>query len=481
MKLFERRGQAEESEQDFRQLSETYRQVIQDVAMRGGQLGIEIVDIAGNVDDVSERVQHQAEVFENLHHVAGEMSRANKTVDDAARNAQSVAEDARRNVQDSKETIDHSIQDIQALLGSVEEIGGRLNGLEEALTRVSRVAKGIGAIAKQTNLLALNASIEAARAGESGRGFAVVAEQVKELAKQTGDATTDIDNTLSELTEQARELIERGKDSGERAQRVHEGTEGIQTVIGRVVEAMEGVDQESARIAGAVEEIDTYCERTVSGLTETSDDVTTSAEKLQLARDRINQLNNFTESLIQSTAVEGVETTDTPFMEMAKEGARRSAEVFEDAIARGELSEADVFDRDYKPIDGPEPAQYHTGWVDRLFRPLQEILVEIEKRDSRVMSPSQSDYNGYIGVMLPQYCAKPRPGEADWNLANARNKRIKNDRVGLAASRNTKSILLQTYRRKMGDGQYTPCKDASAPIYVKGKHWGAFRVLYSAE
>ncbi|GIF12145.1 GAF domain-containing protein [Actinoplanes teichomyceticus] len=61
--------------------------------------------------------------------------------------------------------------------------------LGQASTAIGDVIKIIESIAEQTNLLALNATIEAARAGESGKGFAVVAGEVKELARETAEAT----------------------------------------------------------------------------------------------------------------------------------------------------------------------------------------------------------------------------------------------------------------------------------------------------
>ena len=218
------------------------------------------------------------------------------------------------------------------------------------------MAKGIGAIAKQTNLLALNATIEAARAGEAGRGFAVVAEEVKELAKQTSDATGDIDTTLRDLTEQTRLLIAKGSDSSEKAEAVRKGTHAIQDVMETVARAMTDVDSESKRIAEAVQEIDQYCDRTVSGLNEMASDVGESSESLKNARDRINQLLSFTEELISLTAVEGVETVDTPFIQIAKAAPRGSDTCLKTPSPTANYRSR-LFDREYKHIPGTNPEQ----------------------------------------------------------------------------------------------------------------------------
>ena len=53
------------------------------------------------------------------------------------------------------------------------------------------------------------------------------------------------------------------------------------------------------------------------------------------------------------------------------------------------------------------------------------------------------------------------------------------DRTGLAAGRNERRFLLQTYRRDMGGGQRVLMKDLSAPITVQGRHWGGLRLAYS--
>ena len=75
------------------------------------------------------------------------------------------------------------------------------------------------------------------------------------------------------------------------------------------------------------------------------------------------------------------------------------------------------------------------------------------------------------------------PERGVWEAAGqtGRVDRIFDDRTGLAAGRNTKHFLLQTYRRDMGGGNYQLMKDLSSPIMVKGRHWGGFRVGFSTE
>ena len=84
--------------------------------------------------------------------------------------------------------------------------------LESASKKIGKIVSMISDIADQTNMLALNAAIEAAGAGEAGKGFMIVANEVKELAKQTADATGEIadhiENMQSNMPEAVAAVIE---------------------------------------------------------------------------------------------------------------------------------------------------------------------------------------------------------------------------------------------------------------------------------
>lgn len=91
----------------------------------------------------------------------------------------------------------------------------RVSDLGQAAADIDKVTEVITEISEQTNLLALNATIEAARAGEAGKGFAVVANEIKELARQTAQATQDIKDKIQGIqdttTGTSQEIIEISK------------------------------------------------------------------------------------------------------------------------------------------------------------------------------------------------------------------------------------------------------------------------------
>src|SRR4030095_9838566 len=84
--------------------------------------------------------------------------------------------------------IEDTIRVFSGLTDLVVQLGDRMAGFADAMSRVQNVSSSIETIANKTNMLALNATIEAARAGEAGRSFAVVAAQVEQLAQETPPA-----------------------------------------------------------------------------------------------------------------------------------------------------------------------------------------------------------------------------------------------------------------------------------------------------
>lgn len=158
--------------------------------------------------------------------------------------------------------------------------------LGDSSADVGNIIKVISAIAQQTNLLALNATIEAARAGEAGRGFAVVANEVKELAKQTAQATSDITK-----------MIEAIQSDTEKATT---SVEDISTIIEKLNEA-------SANIAASVEEQAANANEVSRVLSESSDAVKNISENIQTVSTATAQTSKDAVSTQNSTSnLEGI-------------------------------------------------------------------------------------------------------------------------------------------------------------------------------
>lgn len=121
---------------------------------------------------------------------------------------------------------------------SVEKI---MIDLEKFSKEIGEIVKVVNDISNQTNLLALNATIEAARAGEAGKGFAVVAHEVKGLAKQTSDATEDIQKKITAIQEQ----------TGAALSSIETTTESVK-LINEVVTSIAGAVEEQTAVTNEI-------------------------------------------------------------------------------------------------------------------------------------------------------------------------------------------------------------------------------------
>ncbi|MCB9949263.1 MAG: methyl-accepting chemotaxis protein, partial [Rhodospirillaceae bacterium] len=309
--------------------------------------------------------------------------------------------------------------------------------------------------------------------------FAVVAGEVKALAGQTGKATAEIDSTLKDLVRQAESIVADISSGTQRAEAVRSGTSAIAVVIEDVGQSVQQMEAHATEMETCASEIDDRCRVFHHRVESLNDDLGHSTHDLSQARNRLNALVELGESLVTLTATSGIETADTPYIRAATATAARIATVFEEALDRERIHASDLFDNDYREIPGTNPAQYLTRFTEFTDRVLPEIQEALLASDPRIMFCAAVDRNGYLPTHNRKF-SQPQGGDVQWNTANCRNRRIFNDRVGLAAGRNRKPFLLQNYRRDMGDGRFVLMKDLSAPVIVRGHHWGAFRIGYAA-
>ena len=451
--------------------------LIKAIADEGGQLGMELVDVAGLVEDVSARATAQAQEFHALRDTALQVLERGRAIGEAAQAARQVTRAMSDEVAATRGKVDATLSDIGALVDMVQGTAARLGELRGSLETVAATAASIEGIASHTNILAINASVEAVHAGARGAGFAIIAEEVRTLANQTKDASRKVDASLKALAAIAGQLLEATQSGKQKAEAVGVGAKSIAALAELVGRATAEIDQRAERIGQGASDV----ERRVSGFLDNvqslDEGVEASSGQLAAVSERLGGLMQLSERILGFSADTGVETVDRPFAELAMRTAAEIGRLLEAELREGRASPQDLFDDRYQPVPGTNPQQYTTRFTaltDRLLPPLIEPPLS---GLAGVVFVAAVDRNGYLPTHNAKFSHRQR-ADAEWNKANCRNRRMFDDRVGLAAARGTGHFLIQCYRRDMGGGQFALMKDASAPILVGGRHWGALRVGY---
>ena len=415
------------------------------IGQRATALGREAAEVRGAIEDTNKTAAAQAQLVQDL------ALQLRQVVD-----SQGVI----------TEEVKEGLKSVAQVGDAVHQVGLEVGGIVKALQQVSAAAQEITQVALQTRLVAFNASVEAKRAGEAGRGFGVVADAVKDLAAQVEHSSKAIMGTVGQLDARIAALS-REVSRDDRAQQQ-----------GAVYRALDAVVQGVQRVSSASDSSREVCLQLDGQMSGMVDEMKRTSTALGAALQRTETFLGISEELIETVAECGIETADTPFIRAAQEAARQIGQLLEDAVRTQSISVADLFDDRYQPVAGSNPAQVTTRFVslaERLFPQVQEKLLTLS---DKVVFGIAADRNGYIACHNNQYNKPQREGDTVWNAANCRNRRVFNDRTGLASARNQRPFLLQTYRRDMGGGTFVVMKEVAAPIAVNGRHWGGVRLAF---
>lgn len=269
-------------------------QGVETLSSSSTQLSSIAEEMSSSADQTSDKSNTVAAAAEEM---TANMSSVSSAMELSSTNVNTVASAA----EEMNATITEIAQNAETARGisvnaveRVNESTEKMNELGVAAQAIGQVVETITDISEQVNLLSLNATIEAARAGEAGKGFAVVANEIKDLAKQTSDASMDIKTKINNIQESAN---------------------GTLAGMGKISEVITEVNDIVATIATAVEEQS-------AATREIADNISQASTGIEEVNQNVNQ---------SSTVADEITKDISDVNQSSKEMAGRSDQVTQSA------------------------------------------------------------------------------------------------------------------------------------------------------
>lgn len=269
--------------------------------------------IAAAADATAGEVRNTSDLVEGITQSISMTAESAKNVSVSVNNVVTAVKEINISLNEVSKNCSRSMvitQNAKVKASETSEIIEKLNLSAKNISKIIYLIKGV---AEQTNMLALNAAIEAAGAGEAGKGFAVVANEVKDLARKTGEATGDISRQIEEMNEQ----MEIAVNAVVSITTVVDEVNNINNTIASAVTEQSAITNDISHSAVSAAEKVAKIGQDIEGVYEKAKGVSTSSGHSAVS---VNSIARSTDELSNSTktAVLGTEAVSANLKEISK-------------------------------------------------------------------------------------------------------------------------------------------------------------------
>lgn len=442
-----------------------------DIAVRCSDTGGIIGRLNRQISAEAERLGDLVEAMESLNQGQAENRAATTELLQTAQAAWGVLE--RGNV-----VAEQSLSEVSRLIADITGLDGQLQTFLDTLGTIGGITRTLTDIAEQTELLSFNARIEAARGGEATAPFEVLASEIRRLAVTTRESAAQVGGNVSRIEETSGALIGALKTHIAGGRETTRHIDALGEALTEMAALVYQFHDRSQAIAGCNERAEADVAKVDAGLIEFRQVAAQSARRAQQAREQLDSLESHANDMLNQVAHGGVETRNTPFIDLARRGAREVTELIERHVGGTDLSLRALFDIDYVPRPGTDPVQYDNAFADFADRHIRPILDRHTNEHKLVVGCCLVDMNGYLPTHITERSQGQIPGERLRNLEFSRNRQIFMDSQTRRALDGEDDFFLFAYRQDLGEGRFRALRSVFVPLVFAGRKWGLYELGY---
>src|SRR6478609_3273242 len=300
---------------------------------QAGEISVQCSDTGGLVGKLNRQISAEAERLDELVAAMAELNRSRVERHGATIELLQTSALAKTVLERGHKVAEQSLDEVSRLVADVTNLDGELQQFLETLGRIGGISAKLAEIADHTQLLSFNARIEAARGGEATAPFEVLATEIRRLAATTSESSTEVGRNITRLEATAGSLIRSLKTNIANGRETTQHIDVLRQSLTEMAALVHQFHDRSQAIADCNERAEANVRMLDAGIAEFGQVAAESARRAEQARQELDKLETHANDMLNQVAHGGVETRNTPYIDLAFVGAREVCATIEALLA----------------------------------------------------------------------------------------------------------------------------------------------------